>query len=232
MKITKALKHSLSTAADKGYQPGDDVLVWRERQVNTRIGEWIGPFKLFGMDSNKKLGYVQDVNFGNRHPLNCVQVNRYYSALQVSQSLFWDVLRILHYTTSNEDLDCDILMTEILDLSDHLAKSDDMGHTKMGQIRGLLNRGTFKIILQEDAIQNTNVLHGRFVFATHSTEDGTSRCKARYVIGGHRDRMNSMIGHDSATLQPQSIRFLLTLAESYEFKIWTSDVRHAYLKWS
>ncbi len=25
------------------YDPGDQVLVWREKVVNHRIGEWVGP---------------------------------------------------------------------------------------------------------------------------------------------------------------------------------------------
>ncbi len=48
MRVARALKHAVPGASDRLYQPGDQVLVWRERQVNNRIGEWIG---LFSVDS-------------------------------------------------------------------------------------------------------------------------------------------------------------------------------------
>lgn len=36
--------------------------------------------------------------------------------------------------------------------------------------------------------------------------------------------------HSASTLQPQSIRLLLSLAAIFDFDIWTSDVRQAYLQ--
>ena len=39
-----------------------------------------------------------------------------------------------------------------------------------------------------------------------------------------------MMVHNSATLQPQSIRLLLALAVAHGFNIWTSDVTQAYLQ--
>ncbi len=43
MRVACGLKHAVPRAADESYDPGDQVLVWRERVVNHRIGEWIGP---------------------------------------------------------------------------------------------------------------------------------------------------------------------------------------------
>ncbi len=87
-----------------------------------------------------------------------------------------------------------------------------MTKAKRDEVKGLLERGTFSIILREEVPPDGNVLPGRFVLAIKSTENGEIKFKARFVIGGHRDRMKDLMVHSAATLQPQSIRLLLALA--------------------
>eukprot|EP00171_Calliarthron_tuberculosum_P016392 IDg16392t1 len=84
-----------------------------------------------------------------------------------------------------------------------------MSKAKREEIQGLLDRGTFSVILREDVPPDRD---------------------ARYVIGGNRDRMKDLIVHNVATLQPQSIRLLLAIAIIHGFEIWTADVRQAYLQ--
>ena len=43
-KIKLALKRKTPAAADRIYQPSDKVIVWRERQVEHRTGEYLGPY--------------------------------------------------------------------------------------------------------------------------------------------------------------------------------------------
>jgi len=71
---------------------------------------------------------------------------------------------------------------------------------------------------------------GKSSLAIKSTEDGEIKYKARFVIGGHRDKQKHLMVHNSATLQPQSIRLLLSLAHANDFAIWTADVTQAYLQ--
>ena len=80
-------------------------------------------------------------------------------------------------------------------------------------------------MLREEVPSDANVLPGRFVLAIKSSEDGQVMFKARYVIGGHRNRMKDMMVHSATSLQPQSIRLLLALATMFGFNIWTADVR-------
>ncbi|CAN8072966.1 unnamed protein product [Agarophyton chilense] len=96
--------------------------------------------------------------------------------------------------------------------------------------RTFLDRGTFKVILKEDVPIDGNILPGRFVLAIKSTDDGRIKYKTRFVIGGHRDKLKHMMIHSTTTLQPSSIRLLLSLAMSHGFDVWTSDVRQAYLQ--
>lgn len=105
-----------------------------------------------------------------------------------------------------------------------------MNDAKRKEIRSLLEKGTSKVILKEEIPPDANVLPGRFVLALKSSIDGKIKCKARYVIGGHRDKLKHMMVHSSTTLQPQSVRLLLALAGIFGFDLWTADIRQAYLQ--
>ena len=98
------------------------------------------------------------------------------------------------------------------------------------EVIGLFERGTFKIILREDVPENANILPGRFVLAIKSTEEGQEKYKARFVMGGHRDKVKNLLVHNLCTLQPQSIRTLLAIALCRGYGIWTADVTQAYLE--
>lgn len=86
------------------------------------------------------------------------------------------------------------------------------------------------MILKTDIPPGGNVLPGRFVLAFKSKIDGTVVFKARYVIGGHRDKMKDLLVHFSNTVQPQSVRLITALTSNFDFKIWGSDVKQAYLQ--
>eukprot|EP00171_Calliarthron_tuberculosum_P022450 IDg22450t1 len=68
LRIARALRHAIPPAADISYEPGEQVLVWREKQVNNRIGEWMGPKTVHGFDPERKLVYVTDSAVGNPAP--------------------------------------------------------------------------------------------------------------------------------------------------------------------
>ena len=59
-RVNRALKHSTPDAADVMYTPGDMVLVWREKIVNNRIGEWMGPYKVEGFDPSSKIVHIRE----------------------------------------------------------------------------------------------------------------------------------------------------------------------------
>ena len=60
MRINRALRHAVPTAANRSYGRGDQVLVWREKIVEHRIGEWLGPFSVASFQPEMKLVLIQD----------------------------------------------------------------------------------------------------------------------------------------------------------------------------
>lgn len=91
-------------------------------------------------------------------------------------------------------------MTEVIASRDGRAQSCEMNEAKEHEFRGLLEGGNFKIILKEDIPANANTLPGRFILAISSSVDGKVKCKAQYVIGGHRDKLKSLMVHSISTL--------------------------------
>lgn len=54
-RVAWALKNNTPPAADSIYYPLDNVLVWREKQVENRIGEWLSPFVVISVDDDAKI---------------------------------------------------------------------------------------------------------------------------------------------------------------------------------
>ena len=228
LRVKRALNHATPSSANILYSPGDDVQLWREKQFDSRIGEWVGPFTVVAVDDLKKLVFVQDVRIGQARPFTIAQVKRYHQPEQLSTNFMSDVRNCIRYFGSPEDEE--VYRTEIISRSDPRANSREMESARRQEIKNLLERGTFKVILKEDIPKDANILPGRFLLSLKSTEDNNVKYKARYVIGGHRDRLKHMMVHSTSTLQPSSIRLLLALAIVHGFDIWTSDVRQAYLQ--
>ena len=228
LRLQRALRHRVPRSADASFQPGDMVLVWREKRINNRIGEWVGPYSVATADYGTKIVHVQESQDDLARPYNFAQVKPYISEVNVSHAFLAELHSGLkEYST---DVNGDVFLTEVLSPNDPRASSARMSEAKKAEIKGLLERGTFKVILREEVPPNANVLPGRFVLSIKSTEDGQERFKARYVIGGHRDRQKAFMVHTSQTLQPASVRLMLSFACIFGFEVWTSDVRQAYLQ--
>lgn len=104
------------------------------------------------------------------------------------------------------------------------------GPVKRNEIMDLIDRGTFAIVLRPETDENLNILPSRFVLAIKSKKDGNEVLKARFVIGGHRDRWRNSLVHVSNNVRQSSVRMLLALASILGFDVWTMDVRQAYLQ--
>ena len=138
-------------------------------------------------------------------------------------------LVVFPISSPGDDDEC-VHLTEVIHPTDPRATSWDMSKAKRNEIRGLLDSGTFRVILREEILPDGNVLPGRFVLATKFAEDDQVKFKARCVIGGHRDSMKALMVHSAATLHSRSTRLLLALDAVYGFDIWSSDVGQAYLQ--
>lgn len=49
LRVARGLRYEVPPGADVAYDPGDKSLIWKEKVVNNRIGEWICPFSVNSM---------------------------------------------------------------------------------------------------------------------------------------------------------------------------------------
>lgn len=85
MGVSRELKLKDTSRGDHIFQPGDEVLVWRERIINSRIEEWLGTFTVLDVSENKRQVYVQDTLVGAASSSRVVQVKRYHATDQIAQ---------------------------------------------------------------------------------------------------------------------------------------------------
>lgn len=217
MRIKRGLKNSVLDAAEREFEPGDQVLVCWERKVENRIRGWLGPFAVNGFDLDRKLSYVRDAKIGAATPYNIAQVKSYIPPKNISRTFLTQ--RMDSFTSFRSPDGEPIFVTEILDQSDSRVETLEMYESRRKEVKGLIERRTFKVILKEGVPRGANNLLARFVFAIKSTEDRKINYKARYVIGGHRGRLKNLMVHSSQTLSASSTRLLLALALAFSFDV-------------
>lgn len=121
-------------------------------------------------------------------------------------------------------------LTEALSSDDPRSRNSKVLDAVKAEVKGLMDRKTFKKILKEDIPEDANVLPGQFVLLIKSTQDGSKTYKAPFITGEHRDKLKRPMVHFSQTMQPSSIRLTHALALNHNFDVWTSDVRQAYFQ--
>lgn len=84
LKLKGAVHNSVTLACDPTHKPVHKVIVWREKQVNNKIGEWQGSFTVTAFDADFNRVYVQDTTDKSLSPFNLVHVKPYYELQSLS----------------------------------------------------------------------------------------------------------------------------------------------------
>jgi hypothetical protein len=101
---------------------------------------------------------------------------------------------------------------------------------KRKEIKGLIERGTFQVVEKSSSVPSrVNVLGGLFALALK--DEGTPRnvLKARFVVQGYRNQLETSLVHDTTTSKQHSSRLLVGLAAIFGFRLFSTDVIQAYL---
>ncbi len=115
-------------------------------------------------------------------------------------------------------------VTEVLEKDGPRSGSPEMRAAIQSEVQDLLKR------IRSELPNGANTLIARFDLAIKSNADGKVKYKARYVMGGHSDKLKQFIVHGSQTLQTSSSRLLLVLSSIFQFDVWSTDVKLAYLQ--
>lgn len=202
-RVRQGLKAAPPSAASAAITPGDMVYVWRE---GPRC--WMGPVPV--LDRNGK---------------DCtVLLNQTPKSFNITQ------LKPARVSNPSPAEKTFIFLTEVIEKSDPRAAQFDAA--KKAEILSLIDRGTFSIVLRPEDSRSPkpNILPSRFVLAIKHKDTGETKLKARFVVGGHRDREKRELVHVSNTVKHSSLRLLVAVAAIFGFDLWSMDVRQAYLQ--
>ena len=228
-RVERALNHNTPPATDRTYQPGEQVLIWREKLIENRIGEWVGLYTVTCYDAQTKIVLVQKNADSPHERYNSVQAKPFLMP-EVAATDYFQTLHSSRQQFSSERQSLTIHLTELISKDDPRASSPEMRKAIYEEVRDLPKRKTFKVILKEELPDGADALTARFVLAIKSTIDGEVKYKARYVMDGLRDVLKHFMVLGAQTLQASSARLLLALASIFKFEVWPSDMKLAYLQ--
>jgi Reverse transcriptase (RNA-dependent DNA polymerase) len=118
--------------------------------------------------------------------------------------------------------------SEVIGPSDPIAAL--FGAAKQKKIQGLIERGTWKVVVQDEMPENPNIMGGRFVLTIKDSGTSKEIHKARYVVQSFRDKKKTSLVHEAPTSKQQSAKLLIGLAAIFGYRIFSTDVTQAYLQ--
>lgn len=179
LRLRQALLSRLPNASKQDLEIGQEVLVFREDEKPIK---WTGPFKITRIED--KQVFVDKAGQQVQHSV--AQVKPYVKDTQheLVEALFTTMNPMFtkRYESHN------VHLSETLHPRDPRAYSQQFITAKKKEIQGLIDRGTWKVVLKEEVPKDANVLSGRFVLTIKNANTEEEVYKARYVVQVHRDK--------------------------------------------
>ena len=91
-------------------------------------------------------------------------------------------------------------VTEILEKAAPRAHSPEMRKAIMSEVSDLVRRNALQVMLKQDLPDDSNAVTARFVLAIKLYAEGNTKCKERYVMDGHRDKLKHYMVYGAQTL--------------------------------
>ena len=136
-RFKRALKRNTLPAINRVYQPRDEVLIWREKIVENRIGEWLGPHIVRSFDKKSYIVLVQKNADSAPERYNITQIKPFLQP-PVARTRF---LNSIYHAISEFTKKCRYVNTfikEVINNNNPRAKSPEMKEAKSREFRDLL----------------------------------------------------------------------------------------------
>lgn len=217
LRVQQALKSKLPPATTYKISPGGQVYVHKEGAE-----KWVGPYEV--TKTFDKVVFVarpdKEAQYSIDHVLPVQEAN--------GNGLLHQVFHGLGTATSHQPPS--ILLTEVLAPNDPRSDSPQVLRAKEKEIAGLIDKGTFEVVVREEVPDGANILGGRMVLSIKNKGSDEEVFKARFVVQGHRDKEKNLLIHQSTILRQSSLRTVTALAAIFGFRVWSQDVSQAYMQ--
>lgn len=217
-RIHKAISSNVPFSATYEFKPGEEVLVYREKEKV----KWTGPYHITRIE-NKQVFIDRD---GTEVQHSISQIRPYIRELPVPTGSTESML----YSMFSTYFSTPTYVTETLPLNDPRSSLKQFSDAKRRELNGLMKRETWKVVPKSSVAPDANVLSSRFVLSIKDRNLPTEEYKARLVAQGHRDKDKAYLVHDSTNLRQSSIRTISSLSSIKDFQVWSHDVSQAYLQ--
>ena len=168
--ILAALTKSIPTATDYVFELGQEVLVYQER-----CKEWIGSAPITGI--RDKIVDAKS-NDGQWHKtMNMQQVKPYVressepTDMISPDELLTTMLEPFKSENRPKPSIFDVELTEVIKTGDPRSKDERFRAAKKKELKGLIEKGTWKLVCKSEVPKNANILGGRFALAIQ--DEGT-----------------------------------------------------------
>lgn len=101
---------------------------------------------------------------------------------------------------------------------------------KITELKIFLDKGTYKIVSEEDVLPNGTILNSRFLLSIKSPDSLNPIYEARFIIQGHKDPEKGKVVNEAHTVLRSSVRLIIALSQAYGFPLWSRDVSQAFVQ--
>ncbi len=98
------------------------------------------------------------------------------------------------------------------------------------EIEGLLQRGSYVVVLKSRIPKNATILKSRIDNTIKTDQFGYKKFKTRLIIKGHKDPDKGTNVTEAPTILRSSRRIILSISQSLGFHIWSRDVKQAFIQ--
>lgn len=123
-----------------------------------------------------------------------------------------------------------VYTTKILSPGDPVGDSDQFRQANQLQVESLEDRETWVVVYMRELPTDANIIGGRFVLTIKECGTHNATPKARYVGQGHKNREKEFLVHSTTNLRQRSIRVIVSFAAVRGYRIFSHDVKQAYLQ--
>ncbi len=171
LRVTRALRAKVPESADHIYNIGEFVRVYREERKSYSV-----PYRITAISDNGRMVSVE-VRPGNSQLYSISQLKPYHGPEAESEEVIEDIRDAFgpwcrNYVSPHY---LEMHPVEIIDKRDPRAMCPKMRAAIQKEISGLLERGTFKIVLRSEVPEGANILGGRLVLCIKDVNTGEEK---------------------------------------------------------
>lgn len=122
------------------------------------------------------------------------------------------------------------VLTETFKPADRGGISKLFKRLKKEELSGLVSHRAIDLVQKWTVTHDANMFNGRFFLSPMATKSSNRMHKARFVVPRHHDKEKHMMVHNSSTIQPASVRLLVSVPAMSTSRLWSLDVTKAYVK--